>query len=73
MIRASRIRKNFADKKAINNLSFEIDDGIVGLVGENGAGKSTLLRLLSGVYNPDEGFIEIDGISNTVFIPSFTK
>ena len=65
MIRASGIRKNFADKKAINNLSFEIDDGIVGLVGENGAGKSTLLRLLSGVYNPDGGFIEIDGISNT--------
>lgn len=48
--------------KALNNLTLEISDGErVGLLGHNGAGKSTLLRLLSGIYYPTEGSINIDG------------
>jgi lipopolysaccharide transport system ATP-binding protein len=48
--------------RALENLSFSIGDGDrVALLGHNGAGKSTLLRLLSGVYAPSSGTVEIAG------------
>lgn len=69
MIRAENVTKIFrsasspAPHKALNHLSCVIPGGcIYGLVGSNGAGKSTFLRLLSGVYQPDEGTIEVDGL-----------
>jgi sugar transport system ATP-binding protein len=47
---------------ALDHVSFEIGSGQVrALLGKNGAGKSTLIRLLSGVEQPDEGTVEIDG------------
>ena len=69
MIKAEHVTKIFRSAGqpvphyALNNLSCEIPGGcIYGLVGSNGAGKSTFLRLLSGVYQPDEGTINIDGL-----------
>lgn len=47
---------------AINSVSFECSPGeVVGLIGRNGCGKSTLLRLISGIYEKDEGSLEING------------
>jgi ABC-type sugar transport system ATPase subunit len=44
--------------KALDNVSFNLSkDEMHGLVGENGAGKSTLMKILSGVYQADEGTI----------------
>ncbi len=63
MITAKNLTKKFEDVVALDNISFEIEDGSVyGLVGSNGSGKSTLLRLISGVYFADSGNIGIDGI-----------
>jgi ABC-2 type transport system ATP-binding protein len=69
MIQAEHVTKIFRSAGqptpfyALNDLSCTIPGGcIYGLVGSNGAGKSTFLRLLSGVYRPDEGSIEIDGL-----------
>lgn len=81
MIEISSYTKRFGKKVALNSISFQISEGsIFGLVGSNGAGKSTLLRSLCGVYEPDGGSIQIDGLSpyeNTavkskvVFVPDF--
>lgn len=69
MIHISNVSKSFGDKKVINNLSCEIDSGqITALVGKNGCGKTTLIRMLSGLYIPDKGFIDINNHSLGVLI-----
>lgn len=62
MIKIQNLTKTFGQKKALDNISFNIDAASVfGLVGSNGAGKSTLLRILAGVFRQDGGRILIDG------------
>lgn len=63
MLAIKNVTKKFGDKVALNNLTFNIPTGAVfGLIGSNGSGKSTLLRIISGVYEPDGGTAEIDGV-----------
>ena len=63
MIEITNIRKRFDDIEALCGMSAVIREGAVfGLVGSNGAGKSTFLRILSGILQPDEGQVLIDGI-----------
>ena len=51
-----------AERWAVRHLSFELKAGeVVALVGENGAGKTTLVKLLTRLYDPDEGRILLDG------------
>lgn len=81
MLEIKNITKRFGEKTALDSLSFTVPEGSVfGLIGSNGSGKSTLLRIISGIYEPDEGTAEIDGESTfenpTVkeqcfFIPDF--
>ncbi|MGI6004811.1 MAG: sugar ABC transporter ATP-binding protein [Christensenellales bacterium] len=61
LFRMEGISKSFPGVKALDNVSFSVNEGeIHGLVGENGAGKSTLMKIMSGVYRADEGKIFID-------------
>ncbi len=56
------ISKHFGPVQALSNVRLTVRQGTVhALVGENGAGKSTLMKILSGVYQPDAGEIEIHG------------
>ncbi|HET6440071.1 MAG TPA: sugar ABC transporter ATP-binding protein [Anaeromyxobacter sp.] len=56
------VTKTFSGVIALQDVSFTVRRGeIHGLVGENGAGKSTLMNILSGVFYPDHGTVELDG------------
>jgi ATP-binding cassette, subfamily B, bacterial len=51
-----------AERWAVRHLTFELRAGeVLALVGENGAGKTTIVKLLSRLYDPDEGRILLDG------------
>ena len=48
---------------ALNDVSFSVETGdVIGIVGENGAGKSTLLKVVSGVLQPTQGVVKVDGV-----------
>jgi len=57
------LRKSFGPVQAVRGVSFSIRPGCVhALVGENGAGKSTLVKMVTGMEQPDEGEILLDGV-----------
>src|SRR5256885_13999855 len=56
------VSKRFGAVQALDGVDFEVRAGeVVGLVGDNGAGKSTLVKILSGIYEPDEGRFFFEG------------
>ena len=56
--------KRFGGLVAVKNLTMSLAAGdLYGLIGPNGAGKTTIFNLLTGVYQPDEGAIELNGKS----------
>ncbi len=66
----NRISKVFPGVRALSSVSIKLYPGqVTALVGENGAGKSTLVKVLTGIYQPDEGNIELDGVTQTFASP----
>ncbi len=65
-----RISKSFNDVKALNNVSFEANNGeFVVIVGPSGAGKTTTLNCIAGVEYPEIGTVYIDGQDMTMAPP----
>lgn len=61
VFKAQGICKSFPGVKALNDVSFELYSGeVYALLGENGAGKSTLIKVMSGIYRPEKGSLEMD-------------
>jgi len=61
-ISVTALSKRFGTVQALDRVHLELRRGEVhGIVGENGAGKSTLMKILSGVEQPSEGELQIDG------------
>lgn len=64
MIEIKNVSKSYGTKKAINNISFNVNDGeIFAFIGHNGAGKTTLIKSIVGIHEFDEGEILINGKS----------
>ena len=63
MIEILNVSKNFGDKRAVNNLSFNVIEGeILGFLGPNGAGKSTTMNIITGYLSATSGTAKIDGV-----------
>lgn len=64
MIEIKNVTKKYGNKKALDDVSFEVNDGdIFAFIGHNGAGKTTLIKSIVGIHDFDEGDILIDGMS----------
>jgi ABC-2 type transport system ATP-binding protein len=61
-IEVSHIVKSYADKAAVDDLSFTVNEGeIFGLIGPNGAGKTTTIRMMMDIIRPDSGQVTVFG------------
>ena len=64
MIEIKNVTKKYGNKVALNNVSFDVNDGeIFAFIGHNGAGKTTLIKAIVGVHDFDDGEILINGKS----------
>lgn len=62
LLEVKNLTKNFGGLTAVGDVTMHLDKGeLVGLIGPNGAGKTTLFNLLTGVYEPSEGSVSLDG------------
>jgi branched-chain amino acid transport system ATP-binding protein len=62
MLKVTNLTINFSGLKAVDGLSFEIEQSeIFGLIGPNGAGKTTTFNMISGTFKPTSGTIELNG------------
>jgi len=62
ILEVEHLKKYFATQKAVDDISFNIQQGsIFGLLGPNGAGKTTLIRMITGIFYQDSGTIQFNG------------
>ena len=70
VLKANSITIEFGGLRAVENFSIDIKEGeLVGLIGPNGAGKTTVFNMLTGVYTPTKGTIELKGKDVTKLTP----
>ena len=71
VLEMKNIHKSFPGVRALQAVDFTLCEGeIHALMGENGAGKSTLIKVLTGVYEKDEGEIYLKGMDKAAAIKS---
>lgn len=71
VLEVSNIHKAFGGIKAVNGVSFSVNEGeILGIIGPNGCGKSTLFNCILGQLEPTEGSVKLDGREVTGMRPS---
>ena len=74
VVAVRHVTKQFASVVALRDVTLEAHAGrVLALLGDNGAGKSTLIKLLSGVYQPTSGSIEVDGRPTMLATPHIAR
>ena len=62
MIKVENLTKAFGAKRAVDDVSFEVNKGeVLGFLGPNGAGKSTTMRMITGFIPPTSGKVSVCG------------
>ena len=62
LVRVNSLTRRFTSVTALDDLTLELQPGVIGLVGANGAGKSTLIRILLGLLAPTSGRVQVLGM-----------
>ncbi len=66
MINVSALTKQYGNRRAVDDMTFEVAAGrVTGFVGPNGAGKSTTMRMMVGLTRPDRGEVRYHGVDYT--------
>ncbi|HEU4756678.1 MAG TPA: ABC transporter ATP-binding protein [Agromyces sp.] len=61
-IRFEGVSHDFGDERVVDDVTLELAERRVGIVGANGSGKSTLARMINGLVTPTAGRVEVDGL-----------
>jgi biotin transport system ATP-binding protein len=61
-IRFEAVSHDFGDERVVDDVTLELSERRVGIVGANGSGKSTLARMINGLVTPTAGRVEVDGL-----------
>lgn len=70
LLTVSDLAIGFGGIRAVDGVSFAVQEGeIVSVIGPNGAGKTTLFNMISGLYTPDQGSVELAGRQVTAMAP----
>src|SRR5437867_12534889 len=78
ILKVEGLSKFYKDVKALDNVSFEFDHGILSFLGPSGCGKTTLLRSIAGLEVPDTGSISIadkiqTSIERGILVPPYSR
>lgn len=74
IIEIKGLTKSYLNKKALNNVSLDIEKGrVVGILGPNGSGKTTLIKILTGILRETKGEVLIDGSNPGVYTKSIVS
>ncbi|OEH91405.1 ABC transporter ATP-binding protein [Bacillus solimangrovi] len=66
--------RNYKTLTAVNDISFQVKQGeMVGYIGENGAGKSTTIKMLTGILQPTDGIVRVNGMDPHKEREQFTR
>src|SRR5262249_46878408 len=78
ILKVQGLIKEFKEVRALDNVSFEFEKGILSFLGPSGCGKTTLLRTIAGLEVPDAGAISIGdkvqtSIEDGILVPSYAR